>query len=194
MWIQNRIKITISVILIMTCIFSLTSCVLRRTPVGRFEKEKPEYDYLVIEFSETSYAWVDCNNVDWYGEWTFEQKTIPIIFWFHSSSNRMFVRLIEGDLEAGEIYQYENPKEIIEGVHSELFLLLYHRKNDRQNKIATCSVAEVCGELQDGMILSKDQEIFLKKATSEEWQQWMKEHSLDPNLYMQQDNRAVGVD
>ena len=193
MRIQNRIKITIAVILIMTCIFSLTSCVFWN-PLGRFENEKPEYDYLVIEFSETSYAWVDCNNVDWYGEWTFEQKTIPIIFWFHSSSNRMSVRLIEGDLEAGEIYQYENPKEIIEGVHSELFLLLYHRKNDRQNKIATCSVAEVCGELQDGMILSEDQEIFLKKATSEEWQQWMKEHSLDPNLYMQQDNRAVGVD
>ena len=186
MRIQNRIKITIAVILIMTCIFSLTSCVFR-TPVGRFEEEKPEYDYLVIEFSETSYAWVDCNNIDGYGEWTFEQKTIPIMFCFRESSNMITVDSLEGALEAGEIYQYENSKEIIQNAQIKIngILHLRHEENDRQNRIATCSIEFVWDGLQTGMILSEDQEIFVKKATSEEWQQWMKEHSLDPNLYMQ---------
>lgn len=183
MRIQNRIKITIAIILIMTCIFSLTSCILN--PLRRFEEGKPEYDYLVIEFSETSYAWVDCNNVDGYGEWTFDEKTIPITFSIYINSYQIFIRSMEDDLEVGKIYQYENPEEMIQNAHTDLILRLRFQENVEQNKIATCSIADVCSGIQDGMILSEDQEILVKKATSEEWQQWMQEHSLDPNLYMQ---------
>lgn len=186
MWIQNRIKITISVMLIMTCIFSLTSCVFR-TPLGRFEKEKPEYDYLVIEFSETSYAWVDCNNVDWYGEWTFNQKTIPILFYIRANESALDMYSLEGVCGVGEIYHFDDPEQTIKNyILKSVPLFDFHfGEVDKQNKIVTCRIETVYKELQDGMILSEDQEIFVKKATSEEWQQWMKEHSLDPNLYMQ---------
>ena len=183
MWIQNRIKTTVVIALIFAFMLSLTSCMFK-SPIERFKEDKPDYDYLVIEFSETSYAWVDCNNIDGYGEWTFEQKTIPILFCFRESSDMITVDSLEGALEAGEIYQYENSKEIIQNAQINGILHLRHEENDRQNKIATCYIEFVWDGLQTGMILSEEQEVFVKKATCDEWQQWMKEHSLDPNLYI----------
>ncbi len=183
MWIQNRIKITVVIAFIFAFILSLTSCMFK-SPIRRFKEDKPDYDYLVIEFSETSYAWVDCNNVDGYGEWIFEQKTIPILFYFRESSAMITIDSLEGAFDAGEIYQYENPKDIILNAQIIGILYLRHEENDKQNKIATCYIEFVWDGLQNGMILSEEQEVFVKKATSEEWQQWMREHALEPNLYM----------
>lgn len=183
MRIQNRIKITIAITLIITCIFSLTSCILN--PLRRFKENKPEYDYFVVEFSETSYAWVDCSNADGYGEWTFNQKTIPILFHLYPSEAAIYLYSLENVCEIGEIYQYDDTDEVLMdyGKNSNLLLMLKHKNNYEQNKIATFRCYDF-DELQDGMI-STEQEVVVRKMTSEEWQQWMKEHSLDPNLYMQ---------
>lgn len=186
MWIQNRIKITVVIALVFAFMLSLTSCMFK-SPISRFKEDKPDYDYLVIEFSETSYAWVDCNNVDGYGEWTFNQKTIPILFYIHENENALYMYSLEGVYGVGEIYLFDDPKQTIKNdiLKRDSLFSFYLDEVDEQNKIAICSIRSVLGELQDGMILSEEQEVFVKKATCEEWQQWMREHSLNLNLYIQ---------
>lgn len=186
---ERKFIISISLIMIILCMFCLTSCM---NSMQKFMDKDPEYDYLVFEFSKTSYAWVDYCNIKGYGEWTFGEKTIPILMDALGGSFLIDLYSCESHLEPGKIYQDKESEEIFRQSHTYkkhiMDISFYNAKIDWQNKNAIVSPkAETEGVgFQEGMLEEDSKTITIRKLSSEEWREWMKEHSLDPDLYVPQ--------
>ena len=187
MWIQNRIKIVCSVVALFIIMLTASSCVSKFSNEYIFfeSEDSVDYDYLVIEISNTSYIWID-NNTDIasYGEWIYSGGVKPLVFTVDMRSADMMLSFLDGDYINGEVYESDISVQELHRCVGDLFLRLDidEISNDRT---AICSYSEYDAEnCEPEMLCIENETMIMRKLSIYEWQQWMRERSLDPNLYI----------
>jgi hypothetical protein len=175
---RKRIKWAVVSVLIVLLVSLLSSCCLE-TSLQDFLEYNDEYNYYILEFdsSEKLYVW-------------FEQKAslrvyndcymivndivLPTIISLDSDDVHLMLRCKEYEpenLKYEDIAFFVGDFEWLSDKRSgamEIDLAWAPEKNDKWNNML---------ELEDSLG-------YIKKVTKEEWRQWMKDHSLDPDLYV----------
>lgn len=166
-----RILATVALVLL---IFPLISCD-RNADNGQIFLSNGEFDYLTLEFSDTSYAWLELDE-EYYGDGKliYDENVVYLKWIFVSKRNKIEIRFREGDEEylLPNLMKLNYLEAKVKGKQAEFEIYLLGKNNAKRNEILS-------SVLKEGQTT-----VLVNKMTSEEWQQWMRDHSLDPDSYV----------